>query len=612
MSQALPGLPSRGTLVGSTGALAIVCALVMVAAAPQLSRPGYSLDEEFTVFAVRGIRATGLPLLPSNWLYDRGVAYSYASWVLGSATGSELPAYRALSLASAIAALLLIYLTVARIRSTLAAIVAVLLVASSIPFWAAATTGRFYGPFLALYSGVLFVLGTRLRSWKVGHELPPSPRLRRTAVALAEAGSLVVLAFFGRLTHELAFTLVAVPALGFVLSSRGSRAKWVIPGLAIVAGLVAAQAGIFALHYLAPSSGDTMIRRFFLWQVLNLFEVPPDRQFGLALVVLVVAWLVAPRRAGFSLVIALSVVAFILSLSLTSEARVSPFTSVLVASVLHEGSRYPLDMFWHIVRATPVTITLALGLLLARLAGAGGEWRPIDRAAHLLWLGWVLWFGVIESGITINYLLIPITFMLVAIGVDLAAILLHNVKATSAAGRAVWVMTCALMIAGVVADQWRGEGSVGDRLAAARPTINVERIDEIRDSLQPGDRVVCTDELACLMLVGRIDVWLALDDYVRERFVVTTSNGQRVGVYTGRPAMFRPAELFEGKPAERTIVIDVFKDYPVGNTRAWLPRALERDGLEVRPLLEGPQMRVVQVSPPTRHANRLTQSRREP
>ena len=70
------------------------------------------------------------------------------------------------------------------------------------------------------------------------------------------------------------------------------------------------------------------------------------------------------------------------------------------------------------------------------------------------------------------------------------------------------------------------------------------------------------------MLVGRIDVWLALDDYVRERFVVTTSNGQRVGVYTGRPAVFRPADLFEGKPAERTIVVDVFKDYPVGNTRA--------------------------------------------
>jgi hypothetical protein len=305
-----------------------------------------------------------------------------------------------------------------------------------------------------------------------------------------------------------------------------------------------------------------------------------------------------------SLVIALSVVAFILSMSLVSEARISPFTSILVASVLREGSRYPLDMFWHIAGATPVTITVAFGLLLARLAGAGGEWWPIERAAHLLWLGWVLWFGVIESGITINYLLIPITFMLVAIGVDLAAILLHNVEATSAAGRAVWVTTCAFVIAGVLSDQWRGTGSIGARLEAARPTINVAGIEEIRDSLQPGDRVVCTDELGCQMLVGRIDVWLALDDYVRERFVVTKANGQRVGVYTGRPAVFRPADLFEGTPAERTIVIDVFKDYPVGNTRDWLPRALKRDGLEVLPLLETPQVRVVQISPPLHNALR--------
>ena len=58
------------------------------------------------------------------------------------------------------------------------------------------------------------------------------------------------------------------------------------------------------------------------------------------------------------------------------------------------------------------------------------------------------------------------------------------------------------------------------RLEAARPTIDVNGIEKIRSSLQPGDRVVCTDELACLMLVGRIDAWLALDDYVRERFVI--------------------------------------------------------------------------------------------
>jgi hypothetical protein len=259
-------------------------------------------------------------------------------------------------------------------------------------------------------------------------------------------------------------------------------------------------------------------------------------------------------------------------------------------------------MFWHIARTHPVTIAVALALLVARLAGAGGEWRPVERAAHLAWIGWVLWFGVIESGITINYLLLPIASMLVAIAVDLSAILAHNVDRTRPAGRAVWVATCALATAAIVTDQWRGEGSVAARLEAARPTIEVPGIDEIRESLQPGDRVACTDELGCLMLIGRIDAWLALDDYVRERFVVQKADGQRVGVYSGRPAVFRPADLFEGKRAERTLVVDVFRQFPVGNSRDWLPRALERDRLAVVPLLETPQARVLLVSPQVQNA----------
>ncbi|MGH9385345.1 MAG: hypothetical protein ACRD2N_13775 [Vicinamibacterales bacterium] len=567
----------------------VFAAAVMIAVLaigwPQLFRPGYSANEEFTVFAVRGIDTTRLPLLPSNLLYDRGLAYSYASWLAGAATGSALPSYRALALVSALAALVLVFTTVQRHGSIAAASIALLLVATSPPLWAAATSARFYAPFLFLY---LLALALLERVGRVG-------RL---------GTSLFIVSVLCRLCHELAFTLAAIPLLCFVLSQRGNRVRWLTPTLAVVAGLTAAQAGLFALHYLVPSSGDTMIRRFFLWQALNLFETPPNRQFGIALAVLVISWLVAPQRAWLNLVIVLCIVAFILSLSITSEATVSPFSTVLVASLLREGSRYPLDMFWHIVRTMPVTIALAMTLLVARLAGVGGEWRAIERAAHLLWIGWVLWFGVIDSGITISYLLLPIALMLVAIAIDLSAIVAHTIDSSQRLGRAVSWAVCVLAVAAVVTDQWRGEGSIDVRLEAARPTINVDGIDEIRDSLQPGDRVVCTDELGCLMLVGRIDVWLALDDYVRERFIVKKGDGQLVGVYTGKPAVFRPANLFEGQPAARTIVVDVFKDYPVGNTRIWLPRALARDGVEVSPLLETPQARIVQISPPIRHARR--------
>jgi hypothetical protein len=105
------------------------------------------------------------------------------------------------------------------------------------------------------------------------------------------------------------------------------------------------------------------------------------------------------------------------------------------------------------------------------------------------------------------------------------------------------------------------------------------------------------------MLVGRIDRWLALDDYVRERFLVRRSD-RATGVYTGVPAVFRPGEVFspnaDGTLPDRTIVIDIFKEYPIGNSRSWLPKAIEEDGLQVRPLLETPQARVLQVSPPER------------
>jgi hypothetical protein len=587
---ARPPSLKKATSFGATGMLAVVCVLVLIDSLPQLSRPGYSVDEEFTVFAVRGITANNLPLLPSGLLYDRGLAYSYASWAARVVSGAELPAYRALALISAIASLVVIFRTLQRHASTNAAIIAVALVAASIPFWAVATSGRFYAPFLATYLGLVGLVG---RLGLVGRAGTVGNWLGLFAVAAS-----------CRLLHELAFTSVAIPFLCLILSPKGSRSRWLMPLVAIVAGLLTAQAALFAIHFLAPSSGETMVRRFFLWQVINLFEVPPDRQFGIPLVVLVIAWLIAPQRARLNSVIALCVFALILSFSLTRALAAEPFSLALLTKILQEGSRYPLDMFWHTVRLYPVSIGVVLALLVARLAGAGGEWRPIERAAHMLWVGWVLWFGVIESGITVNYLLLPVSLMLVAIAIDLMAILQHNIDRIRTAGKLVSAAASALVIAAIAADQWRGEGPLSARLEAARPTISVPGIEEIRSSLQPGDRVVCTDELACLMLLGRIDVWLALDDYVRERFVVTIADGRLAGVYTGLPAVFRPADLFEGQPAERTIVVDVFKEYAVGNSRTWLPRALDRDGIEARILLQTPQVRVVEISPPIQHARR--------
>jgi hypothetical protein len=129
----------------------------------------------------------------------------------------------------------------------------------------------------------------------------------------------------------------------------------------------------------------------------------------------------------------------------------------------------------------------------------------------------------------------------------------------------------------------------------------VDGIEALRAAFGPEDRIACTDELACLLLVGRVDAWLALDDYVRERFIVSRQDGAAVGVYAGTPVIERPRELLAAAPgsapSRRAIVVDVFKEYPVGNSRAWLPRALSEDGLESVTLVTSPYARVVELHP---------------
>jgi len=596
-------------------------AVILAAGAFQLARAGYSVDEEFTVFAVRGIQAHGLPLLPSGLLYDRGLAFSYAGWLASAVTGSELPAFRALSLLCAIVSVFLTFRIVRRHTTERAAWLAALLVSASLPFWATATSGRFYAPFMASYLGVLFLLNgppTPARTFRASFgEVSPERPSAAKADTIRTLGTLAFLSAISRLTHELAFTLAAVPALCLLLDERPQRRRWLIAATSVVAGLILAQALLFVLHYLAPSSGETMVRRFFLWQVLNLFEVPGVRQYGAILTAMVAGWLLLPKRAGLITILGLSGTAMVLSFSLARASNLGPLSLGLVRSVLWDGAQYPLDMFLHIAQANPVTTALALGGLVARLAGAGGEWRLPERGVHLAWIGWAVWFGVIDSGITINYLLLPVSLMLAAVAIDMDAIVSHALPTASSTacppkrlprrwGRRFAFPVIALLVVGVGIDQWRGPGSVGERLDAARPTITIEGIDEVRAGLLPTDRIACTDELACILLVGRIDRWLAVDDFVRERFLVTRPDGTATGVYTGAPAVFRPGDLFtpnaDGSLPDRVLIVDVFKEYPIGNSRSWVPRAIELDGLQVVPLLETPHGRVLQISPQERHA----------
>ncbi len=589
-------------------ALAVVGLLSIAAAWPDLMRTGYSPDEEFTLFAVRGIERHGLPLLPSGLLYDRGLAYSYGSWLAGLVAGQSLPVFRAVSLACGVLSLWVLFRELRRMTSAAGAALAVMSVAASLPFWVSATTARFYAPFLLCYLVTLALLARPHLTWR-----------GVAALLLAAAGA--------RWTHELAFTLAAVPCAAVLLVAPGERWVWARRAAWVAGGLIAGQVAIFTVHALAPpSNGDVMVRRFFLWQVLNLFERPPlDLSRALPLAALAGAFVSSalgllrwPVGAASAAVIALGGTAAALgqlsvapALALAALPVVdAPTRRTLVGTALGvlagatafwmvalttggldvaaawtrltaTGFLYPLDMFAYLVAESPQLVGAVLALLLARAAGRGGVWTAHERALHALWIGWVLWFGVIESGITQRYLLLPMTFMLAALAVDLAA-----VAAQVTGGlRRVAPLVAACVVLFVALESWRGTASGERRWEDARPTLDVSMAD---GDVLATDLVACTDELACLLAVGRADAWLVLDEFFRERFVVMRA-GVPTGTYAGAPAAPSLLPLLERAEHEqrRLVVLEVLKDVPgFGSTATLVTRQLAREDLRGEVLAE--------------------------
>jgi hypothetical protein len=587
-----------------------------------LFRAGYSPDEEFTLFAVRGIQRHGLPLLPSGLLYDRGLLYSFAAWA-ASLTGLDiLPAARLVSAGAGLGVLTLVAIELRRVTTPAFATLATCLVALSMPFWVSATTARFYTPFMLAYLMVLVLCARHTLTW-------------RGLLALAVASACA------RWSHELAFTLAGVPVLAGLAAVPERRVLWMFRALAVVTGLLGAQAVIFAVHAMAPpTNGDVMVKRFFLWQVLNLFEPPPlDLARGwpiaaaaggavaVALAVVrarVDAWsggllavggvaaalgqlAVAPvlalaalplvrarsRRTlvGTGLGVAAAGVAFWILTQAAAGVGVRDAWAALTATAV----AYPLDMFDYLVATSPWLVAATFAGLLSRGA-VGDAWSPVERSLHLLWIGWVLWFGVIESGITARYLLLPVTFMLAAIAVDAGT----RWSRVRIGARPVIAGGAVLVAAMIAVEQWRGPLGGEARAGESRPTLDPAAI---AHEIQPDDLVTAHDELAGLLAAGRLDVWLVLDPFFRERFVVRRG-GEPTGTYTGAPADDTLAPLLARAEREhrRLIVVDVLKDAPgFGPTNILVPRQLAREDLRGEVLAEGGGVRLLRVVRPPTH-----------
>ena len=215
-----------------------------------------------------------------------------------------------------------------------------------------------------------------------------------------------------------------------------------------------------------------MVRRFFLWQVFNLFERPGDRQFMIPIVVMVIAWIVAPKRAWLDL----------------GRRAVDRRDDPGVLDRAGHQQRAALDRVdaigaaskARVIRSTcsgtsranaRVRSSLAMAMLIAARGRRGRRVAAGERAAHALWIGWVLWFGVIESGITTNYLLLPID-----VHADRDCDRSRAILIAPTLGRS----TFAIRVGGDRRGRWRSRRGAINRpqsqsLEAARPTIRRRR-----------------------------------------------------------------------------------------------------------------------------------------
>jgi hypothetical protein len=213
-------------------------ALVLVAGilrAPTLRGPGYALDEEITVFAVRGIQRVGLPLFPSGVLNDRGMPFSYAAWIAGLFLGQGLPAYRVVSLLFGIATVVALYLTARRAVGLIPAFCASLLLAIFPLHVAVSGWARFYALAAAGFIvsvALFFASDTR-------------PRVQRWFAASVA---------FSVLLQELCIVLVALPLLAAAArADDGEDVTFWTRGLIVCAACVfSARLAIVGLHFLAP------------------------------------------------------------------------------------------------------------------------------------------------------------------------------------------------------------------------------------------------------------------------------------------------------------------------------------------------------------------------
>lgn len=555
--------------IGITAAVATAVAI----GATLVDRPGYGPDEEITWFAVEGIKAHGVPTLPSGLAYFRGPAYSYLAWLTGLASGEGFEAYRWLG----VFCLAVVIIATALLARSLVdrGVVAAWLVALAPVAVASGAYARFYMPFAAVCTLTL-ISATRLRE---------GPRQGAWFVAGCVAA---------RSLHEFGMLLALVPAAGWLCAESAEERRsfaWLL--VVTTAALVAEHALLLWLPCITwncesatwglSSSGLPAITSTALpvaafattAEIVTAIAVAgvaagvsyrtirADSVFTVAaagaaalfangaVAALVVLWSIArPSHAGKVvraglLAAAAGSVAWIGLIAVRANALVD---ARFIAGLLQRSLTYPWSGIQYLVTEQPVVAAaIALGVWRVAFAASARETIPARMLAVLLYLE-LLSFGITGMDVRARFLVLfmPLVAVFAGAGIlGLATTAAHAVSRRSVfVARVVVIAIVIVAVSYVSAEQasaivpHRDLGSAATWRTRWSPPVALSSLTLDRNIIAPEDLIVTNDELAASLILGRVDYWWPPDPTSAERYGFTDQRGGQVrGVYGGAPVL---------------------------------------------------------------------------
>jgi len=560
----------------SIGTAAAIAAAVAIGAT-FVDRPGYGPDEEITWFAVEGIKAHGIPVLPSGIAYFRGPGYSYLAWLTDLVSGGGFEAYRWLGL-FCLAGVIVATALLARSLFD-RGVVAAWLIALAPVAVASGAYARFYMPFAALCTLTL-VCAVRIRE---------VPRLRVWFVVGCVAA---------RSLHEFGMLLAIVPAAGWLCAESGEERRsfaWLL--LATTAALVAEHTLLLRLPCLAwncesatwglSSSGFPALTSAAL--PVAAYSAPAEVLFAVAaagiaagvsyrtiradilftiaaacvaalfangaVAALVVLWSIARPsdagkvvRAGLLAATAGSV-AWIVLLVFRGNALVD---ARFVWGLLRGSFNFPWSGIQYLVTEQPV---VAAAIMLGVWRGAlvtSTHAIPARTLAVLLYLE-LLSFGVTGMDVRARFLVLIMPLVAVFAGAGilwLARTAAESITRPAFVARVVAATIVVVAVGYVSAEQASAIVAHRDPASGAAwwtkwsPPVALSSLTIDRDMVAPDDLIVTNDELAALLVLGRVDYWWPPDATSAERYAfIDQRESAPRGLYGGASVLADASSL---------------------------------------------------------------------